>query len=151
MRIIIICLLFCIPIHSFGQKPQEAGQEAEIIQTIQSFFDAMAEKDTVTLAALMHPSGVYFVTQAEKPIKVNTHAAYLKNFPMGKEYRFKEEIWDPTVMVDGDLAILWAPYNFYLNDVFEHCGIDAFSLVKENGKWMIATTVFSVSKTPCNE
>ncbi len=150
MKKLILALLVGLSMTLSFTSLGQTAEEQEVINTIQSFFDAMAEKDTATLSSLMHPKGVYFVTQEGKSARVNTHEAYVKNFPMGKEYDFKEEMWDPQVLINGDMAVLWAPYNFYLNGKFEHCGIDNFSLIKENGKWVIATTVFSISKTPCN-
>ncbi len=48
-----------------------------------------------------------------------------------------ERMWDPGVIVDGPLATLWAPYDFYVGSDFSHCGIDVATLVRSDDGWTI--------------
>jgi hypothetical protein len=51
-------------------------------------------------------------------------------------------VWDERIVItdlkiDGDLASVWAPYKFYLDDKFSHCGVDVFQLMKTAAGWKI--------------
>ena len=48
-----------------------------------------------------------------------------------------ERIQFDIVRVDGPLAIVWAPYEFYYKGKYSHKGIDSFQLVRVNGVWKI--------------
>ena len=39
-----------------------------------------------------------------------------------------ERISFETIKIDGPLAIVWTPYNFYHNGKFSHCGVNSFQL-----------------------
>jgi hypothetical protein len=60
-----------------------------------------------------------------------------------------ERIWDARVEVSGDIASLWAPYDFYVGGRFSHCGDDAFHYVREAGRWRLISVVFTRRQRPC--
>ena len=62
----------------------------------------------------------------------------------------RERMWDPEVRIDGDLATLWAPYDFHLGDRFSHCGVDALQLVRTDAGWRIASIAYTVHREDCD-
>jgi hypothetical protein len=58
-------------------------------------------------------------------------------FTPGPE-RFAETMADPTVLIDGDIAMVWGRYSFSIDGKLHHCGVDHFDLVREAGQWKIA-------------
>jgi hypothetical protein len=62
-----------------------------------------------------------------------------------------ERMWDPVVRIDGDLAELWAPYDFYVGERFSHCGVDAVHLVRHEGRWKIAVISYTRAQPPACE
>lgn len=50
---------------------------------------------------------------------------------------YDERITFDVIKIDGEFAMVWSPYKFYLGDKFSHCGVDSFQLVKINGEWKI--------------
>jgi hypothetical protein len=48
-----------------------------------------------------------------------------------------ERIVFEVVKIDGDLATVWAPYEFYYNGKRSHSGVNSFQLVRLNGTWKI--------------
>ncbi|HVU96461.1 MAG TPA: nuclear transport factor 2 family protein [Puia sp.] len=48
-----------------------------------------------------------------------------------------ERIRFDVVRIDGPLAIVWAPYEFYYKGKYSHKGVDSFQLVRVNGVWKI--------------
>ncbi len=50
---------------------------------------------------------------------------------------FFEKLIDYKVEIDGNLAHVWTPYEFYVNDKLSHIGANPFTLYNDNGKWQI--------------
>src|SRR5215469_4358479 len=61
-----------------------------------------------------------------------------------------ERISIESVKIDGALAMVWAPYKFYFDGKFSHCGVDSFQLVFINGLWKIQYLVDTRRKQPCD-
>lgn len=51
--------------------------------------------------------------------------------------KFNEKILSYNIQIDGSMAHVWAPYEFYLNDKLSHSAVNAFTLFKENNDWII--------------
>ena len=41
------------------------------------------------------------------------------------------------IKIDGNLASVWTPYEFYVNDTLSHIGANSFTMIKENNQWLI--------------
>ena len=48
------------------------------------------------------------------------------------------------------MANAWAPYEFYINSEFSHCGINSFQLIKIEGNWKIIYIIDTRRKDNCN-
>ena len=59
---------------------------------------------------------------------------------------YRERYWDAVVLTEGNIASVLAPYDFYINGEFSHCGVDLFYLVKEKD-WKIAHFGYTVTET----
>jgi len=59
-----------------------------------------------------------------------------------------ERGFDPKVMVDNSVAMVWYPYDIYINNEWSHCGVDIFSLVQTDMGWKIGSIVYSVQQPP---
>lgn len=62
---------------------------------------------------------------------------------------FDESISDPAIEVDGDVAMVWAPFVVRIGGKVTNCGIDHFDLVRENGAWKVMNLTFSSRVTGC--
>lgn len=62
---------------------------------------------------------------------------------------FQETISDPAVEVDGDAAMVWAPFVVRVDGKVYNCGTDHFDLVRENGAWRTMNLTFSSRVTGC--
>jgi hypothetical protein len=67
----------------------------------------------------------------------------------GRELR--ERYWSPTVLVRGSIAVVWAPYEFWIDGETSHCGIDVFNFVKIDGKWLVANAMWTIEPDACDE
>jgi hypothetical protein len=62
---------------------------------------------------------------------------------------FQETISDPAIEIDGDAAMVWAPFVVRVGGKVSNCGIDHFDLVRENGAWRVMNLTFSSRVTGC--
>jgi acetyl esterase/lipase len=61
----------------------------------------------------------------------------------------RERLFDAVLRVDGDVAVVWGPYEFRIGDRVSHCGHDGFHLVREQGRWRIEGGVYTVRPDGC--
>lgn len=128
-------------------------EEKQITDIIDRFFVSMTERDSATAADILTPDGQYYGTHRNgnklEVFRV-THESYLRRLSNRKE-EVLERYWNPTIHVEGPIAQVWAEYDFYINGEFSHCGVDAFSLIKVDGKWKICGVIFNMETEGCPE
>jgi len=126
------------------------------LTTVQSLFNAMAEKDAEAAKRLLVEGGaVVDVRQApdapsSTQVRTRTHEEFAQGLP-AIEPPILERMWSPTVKVEGDLAMVWTPYDFWIDNELSHCGIDVFTLVRTDEGWRIATITYSVRTEDCED
>ena len=129
---------------------EKAPREA-VLAAVQRFFDTMAERDAAGAAGVLVPSGRFFsarVAEGKSVTRSFTNREYLDGLPRRKE-DVLERIWEPEVRVHGRIASVWAPYDFWKDRAFSHCGVDAFDLVETPEGWKIAGGVYTVETEGC--
>lgn len=129
----------------------EAGERAAVLAVIDTFFDAMQTRDAERIRPLFSADGVIYGYQTgpEGPALFSlTHQSYLESLAAGQGTPV-ERYWDPTVMIHDRLATAWTPYDFHLDGEFSHCGINNFSMIKDEDGWVITGIVFSIETETC--
>ena len=63
--------------------------------------------------------------------------------------KYEERLLSFTLMVDKDMAVVWTPYHFYLNETFSHCGVNVFTMIKIKGDWKIMSITDTRRKEDC--
>ncbi|MBK9064929.1 MAG: hypothetical protein IPL89_17350 [Acidobacteria bacterium] len=48
------------------------------------------------------------------------------------------------------IAVVWAPYEFWIDGKTSHCGIDVFDFVKVDGAWRVANAMWTVEPNACS-
>jgi hypothetical protein len=62
-----------------------------------------------------------------------------------------ERILSYNINVDGDLASVWTPYEFYYGDEFSHCGSNSFQLFRDPEKgWQILYIIDTRKREGCS-
>lgn len=110
--------------------------DAAVLTPVHAFFDGMARYDQAAMRAQVLPEGTATLMRHGKPVQL-TLGAFVDHVKPGKE-RIEERIGKPQVLVDHELAVVWAPYTFLLDGKPHHCGTDVFNLVQVDGQWRIA-------------
>jgi hypothetical protein len=63
--------------------------------------------------------------------------------------QLREVYWDPSVLLQGNIAVVWAPYSFDYDGKRTHCGIDVFNLMKIDGAWKVTGIQYTVEPDNC--
>jgi hypothetical protein len=61
----------------------------------------------------------------------------------------EEKITFGTILIDGPMASVWTPYNFFVNGQLYHCGVNSFQLVKTVQGWRIAHIIDTRRRKGC--
>ncbi len=112
---------------------------------------AISRGDLAALTDLMLPEAVLFPTSTRDGVTRYTFRtrAQQRDTPMNAVVT--ERGWSPEVRVNGPLASVWYPYDLYRDGKWSHCGVDAFTLIKHDGRWRIATMAWSAEQPPACE
>ena len=123
----------------------------EVMATVERFLHAINTGDVDLMAEVSRSDSMNYTRIQKSDGTFYTKARPQTNFLEKKENQpvFFERIWSPTILVDEQIAAVWAPYDFHVNGKFSHCGIDLFNLLFEDGRWKIANSSWTVIKNDC--
>jgi hypothetical protein len=123
---------------------------ANVLAPIQSLFAAFAAGDSAAVLRLTYPQGRVTAT-GERASGNGLRQMSWTEFAqrVTPDARFSESISDPAVEVDGDIAMVWAPFVVRVNGKVANCGFDHFDLVRDNGAWKVMNLSFSSRTTGC--
>jgi hypothetical protein len=122
------------------------ADDKAVLAPVQAFFDGMAKYDSAAIRATVQPEGSVALLRNGKVVRM-TLGEFADHLKPAKD-SIEERIYDPLVRVDGDLAIVWAPYDFLVNGKVKHCGTDAVNLARIDGRWLI-TGIADNSRDTC--
>ena len=133
---------------------QKASSETEAVkQTVTAFFDGMRRGDSTAVRRTLVPAAVFhaFGNQPNQPTKLEIESinGFLKSVGTPHPEIWDERVQFERVLIDANLASVWAPYEFYLGSKFSHCGYDSFQLVKLADSWKIAHVIDTRRKEKC--
>lgn len=72
-------------------------------------------------------------------------------FFTNKDAKLREEMYAPQVEVNGDYAMVYGRYVFFVGDKLSHCGVNQFNLVRVAGTWKIANGASTIDPGDCSE
>jgi hypothetical protein len=125
----------------FFMPPLIAQEEIAVEQVIVSLFEGMKNKQEDLLRNAFHPDAIMqtvVFAESGSTIASNSVADFLNRVLNTPESTVLDErILDYQIKVDGHMASAWTPFEFYVNDVFSHCGVNSFQLIKAVEGWKI--------------
>ena len=148
--VIAVAALVAFPCLALGQNPATADREA-VLAAVQKFFDTMTSRDVAGARSVLIPEGRSFAAvdgTAQPTFRSRSIQEYLDTLETRKE-AFVERFWNPEVRIQGPIAVVWTPYDFWIDGRFSHCGVDAFTLVKTPEGWKISGAVYTVQRDGC--
>ena len=144
----ILMLLVGLTLPAAAQPPQATADEAAILAVVDRFMVAVSTNDTTALSALRVEGSFNTV---ERPADGGGTLVTRRTFAptTAKPGNYRERYWDPVVHVRGSIAVVWTPYEFWIDGKTSHCGIDVFEMVREQGAWRIGDMMWTVEPSAC--
>jgi hypothetical protein len=128
-------------------QPVQSEREA-VLKTVQAFFDTMTARDVEGARKVLQPQGRFHAMRMRngKPdVREFSNEEYFATLQASKQ-KMQERIWNPEVRIHGLVATVWAPYDFWIDGKFSHCGVDAFDLIKTEEGWKLAGGVYTLDE-----
>jgi hypothetical protein len=113
-------------------------EEQAVLAPIQAMFDGMTKRSAAAIKEPTLPGGTMVLMRDGKATQM-TFDAFAERVGRPGTTHIEERIHDPLVRIDNDLAVVWAPFDFLVDGKVDHCGTDLFNLVRQDGKWVIAS------------
>ena len=149
---IAVSLMFTGSFYATSSAAQSDQDRAAILETVDRFFAALTTHDRSELIAITLPGSLNISVSnpvnGPQDINIQNYTQMINGLGAdGPE--FLERYWDPTVLIEGNIAVFWAPYDFHVDGVFSHCGIDSFQLVKREGQWLLSNLSWTRQRQDC--
>jgi hypothetical protein len=135
MRQVFILLFFGLSIGVFAQE------EKAIKQSISVFFEGLQSSDTLKIQSVCHKEmKLQSITEKNTVggLSYQSNSDFYKSIAaIPKNLKIEERILNYSIQIDGTMANVWTPYEFYINEKLSHIGVNSFTLLLENNIWKI--------------
>lgn len=132
-----------------------ALERAAVLDVMDRYLSAISSGNLGAMKQLQTPEGMTYraKSSADGTVQVVPHPNSWWVDPARKDdgHALRERYWAPTVLVRGSIAVVWAPYEFWIDGRTSHCGIDSFDFVKVGGRWLVANAMWTVEPDACAE
>ena len=130
---------------SFAQNTSEK----EIVKPIENLFHAMKSADSLGVKNAFSSSAILQTFNKNNEIRTEKVEGFAKQVGAAKVGDLDERFTISKVLVDGNMASVWVPYQFYYKGNFSHCGVNSFQLAKLNNEWKIQYIIDTRRKDNC--
>lgn len=129
-----------------------AADRRAVIAAAEGMLKAISTGDSALARSLMVPGMQTTSTANDRPPRSPRFgsAADMLGMIGGSTGKYLERMWNPTVSLHGNLAVVQTPYDFYIDGKFSHCGIDVFTLLRTPAGWRVAAMAWTTQASPCD-
>jgi len=131
--------------------PPSVGEEQAVLASVQSLLVTFNAGDSAAMLRWVYPDGRVTATGVRSSgsgLRQQSWTEFAAR--VTPQAAFQESISDPAVEVDGDAAMVWAPFVVRVGGKVANCGFDHFDLVRENGVWKVMNLTFSSRTAGCS-
>ncbi|MEO7751574.1 MAG: nuclear transport factor 2 family protein [Sphingomicrobium sp.] len=132
--------------------PPPVGNEQPVLAAVNALLETFGRGDSAAMLGLVHSDGRVTATgtrATSSGLRSESWAQFASRIT--PDASFQETISDPAVEVDGDAAMVWAPFVVRVAGKVSNCGIDHFDLVRDNGVWKVINLTFSSRVIGCSQ
>jgi hypothetical protein len=137
-------------------EPSQLGIDArvrdEVLTVVRAYSDDLSARDWDSLIALFWPGATLTSIRPENPqseptlhiVPVTERVAEMAPILRAKPM-FESSLASPAVLVQGDLAMVWAPSEARIGDVDDPTrvpGVDAITLLAKDGSWKVISLAY---------
>lgn len=124
----------------------KSNDTVQIKYCINRFFEGLEKQDTVKLKEALYDelslkTIVENIQEKKEKFVIESKEDLIKIVAKKRSVTIKEKLLSWEIHVDGRLASVWTPYEFYINKQPSHRGANNFQLVKTDKGWKIFSIV----------
>jgi hypothetical protein len=139
-----VAALICAP--ALHAQSADADTKAAIA-VADSVLAALSSGDNVTLKRLTLDSAIVGGAGVRNGVERLSLTSWAR-FTSQPGSDFTERGFGATARVQDRVAQVWVPYDLYRGKEWSHCGVDAFTLLKREGRWRVASLIFTMEQPP---
>jgi len=154
IRLIALLFFGTLSIPLLAQSSDSDAEQAAVLATVNAFFAALARGDRNALEATTLSNAEFVISAVDGNGEISLNSRSRDEFVSSianNSAALLERYWDATVLIREGIAVFWAPYDFHVDGNFSHCGIDSFQLFKEDGRWKIGNSSYTIERLDCEE
>jgi hypothetical protein len=150
MQCVIFYLVVLITATVFSQEDETLNAKA----AVDTFFEGFHKGDTTLMKSVMMDKIIMqtaYRNKEGKDVLVTDEPENLINAIATRrtDQKWDERLLDYSIQVDGNMANVWTPYEFWYNDTFSHCGVNSFQLFKDGDQWKIIYLIDTRRHSDC--
>ena len=135
-----------------ANSPHDERADAKaVLATVNALFVAFESGDAAGMLRQVYPDGRVTASgtrgDGASNLRQQTWTVFAER--LKPSAAFQERISDPEIHIDGDIAMVWAPFIVRIGGKVSNCGFDHFDLVRENGVWKVMNLTFSSRVNGC--
>lgn len=147
------CFFISLTLVFFTGTTNAQNAEDSVKAVVNKLFWAMKNADAVVFKTVFADSAIMQTISRNKQGQSFVRTESIMEFAalVGslKKDSADERIEFETIKIDGPLAIVWTPYQFFHNGKFSHCGVNSFHLVKLQGVWKVQYLIDTRRREGC--
>jgi len=130
--------------------PPPSNDEQAVLAPVNALLASFKAGDSSAMLRWVYPEGRVTATgtrASSSGVRHESWAEFAKRIK--PDARFEETISDPAVEIDGDAAMVWAPFVVRVDGKVSNCGFDHFDMVRDKGAWKVMNLTFSSRTAGC--
>jgi Putative lumazine-binding len=157
LTVLVVSLAGCASAISparFSPVGHQSDEEAAVLEALNRYMTAISASDLATMAGMQTADGMTYQWRPGEAGKMHITAhpnSYWVDPSQNDGHAYRERYWSPSVMIRGAIAVVWVPYEFWIDGNTSHCGIDVMDFVKIDGRWLVSNAMWTVEPDACAE
>lgn len=137
---------------SLTSTAQEKHPEHDaVMAVVDQFFEALNTDNQALMASISIDGSHNYSIREKADSSFELRSRQQNNSELTPNAaKYTERYWDEVVLVNDLMAVFWAPYDFYIDGEFSHCGVDVFDLIKLDGQWKLANSMYTIIRNGCS-
>ena len=139
---------------SVAPAGHQAAEEAEVLAVMDAYMHEISANDLAALDARQTAEGMTYRISPRPDggwDVVPRSNAYWVAPERADDHTYRERYWSPTVLIRGGMALVWAPYEYWIDGQTSHCGVDVFSFAQIAGVWKVSNAMWTAEPNACAE
>lgn len=132
----------------------QSGEEDAVLAAMDRYMAAISANDLQAMATMQTTDGMTYRARATEDGSMEIVArpnSYWVDPSQDDGRTHRERYWSPTVLIRGGVAVVWAPYEYWIDGKTSHCGVDVFDFIKVDGVWIVSNSMWTVEPNACVE